>query len=167
MDCFKIEWTIPCRVTVAQDYVPTYLSGVYAICRTGTKIVKEIQYIGQTKDFPERLRDHTQGWSHGLTPNQMKYLSVCFGIIHPLQDSPSDDLTQEGIRNDVESLLINTIKPPGNAPQTKMGYKGRPILVINITTLKLIDKVMSSNHKLPELLVILEYGLISSFSSSF
>jgi hypothetical protein len=150
MECFRIDWTEPCPLDSANEFVPSYIAGVYAICRTDTKSHAEIWYIGQTRDFSQRMKQHRQQWSHILTPIQMNKLAVSFGTIHPIEGNPSD--STEEIRSDIESFLRNALTPKGNSAQTCKGYTGRAILVINTGKLSIIDKIMSINHDLLELL---------------
>jgi len=136
----------------ANEFIPSYIAGVYAICRTDTKARTEIWYIGKTKDFSQRMKKHRQEWSHVLTQSQMDKLTISFGTIYPIEKSPSDADVIEEMHSDIESFLRNTLQSLGNAAQTRKGYTGRAVLVINIGKLNAIDKIMSSNHDLLGLL---------------
>jgi hypothetical protein len=150
MELFKIEWTTPCSLDDADKYVPSDPSGVYAVCITDGKTPKQFQYIGQTGDVSQRTRQHTQEWAQGLTSTELKRRVVSFGTIEPLEVDSTKPF--EEFRRDVEKILLYTYKPQGNNLWFSRNYTREPILLINCGKFTLIDKVISSNHRVTKLL---------------
>jgi len=152
MDCFKIDWRGFYTAAEVRNQAESSGHGVYAIYETGkgkssTKTPK-LWYVGKAKQLGNRIRQHEQELSRlGKKGN------YCIGIIYFLKEGREhSNITPVQLGN-VESFLINSMKPEGNAASTKKGYyKGKPILAINVGKMKAFDGVMCNDSNLLSLL---------------
>jgi hypothetical protein len=153
MDLFKIEWSEFYLSETAHEHAPLGL-GVYAVGETRgkTRLVDKLWYIGKAQNIRQCIRKHKQEWSHAQSKETINRRCFCFGEIKPL----SGKRVSAQQLGDIESILINTYKPEGNDPQTKKGYVGKPILVINSSKFTTMNRVVCHD---PKLLTILAESL--------
>jgi hypothetical protein len=154
MQCFKIDWKGFYPLDTVCSELEARKSGVYAIYQISWGDIEYCQYIGKAQVFSERLQRHIRDYVH-LGQGNPNY-HVCLGIIHPFE---STHITPQQLR-DIESYLINIVKPKGNSPATKKGYKGKPILIINTGKTGSLSKVLCSQ---PDLLKLLKESLAPSW----
>jgi predicted GIY-YIG superfamily endonuclease len=148
IECFEIKWTGPYSLDTVQSRIEARDKGVYAVHKA-----REIFYIGKSSEFGKRLADHRREWKHALGEKGVSRLRVYTGVIHHYKSThPSQDITSKQTAN-VESFLINLIKPEGNPPSDKRGYKGlmSPIIV-NTGKALLLNKVLFHNTSIEKLL---------------
>jgi len=151
MDCFKIDWRGFYTATEVRNQAESSGHGVYAIFETGkgkspTRNPK-LWYVGKAKQLGNRIRQHEQELSRlGKKGN------YCIGIIYFLKEGREHSNITPAQLGNMESFLINSRKPDGNANSTKKGYKGKPILAINVGKMKAFDGVMCNDSNLLSLL---------------
>jgi hypothetical protein len=151
MECFKIEWKGFYIANDARNQAAASGNGVYAIYETGkgkssTRIPK-LWYIGKAKQLGNRIRQHEQALVRlGMKGN------YCIGIIYFLQDEREHSKITPVQLSNIESFLINARKPEGNNESTKKGYKGKPILTINVGKVGAFERTMCNDSNLLSLM---------------
>jgi hypothetical protein len=87
-------------------------------------------YIGQVYDqtFQERLRQHVRGDDVWRWVCRNLRHQATFKIGHV--DLPNGSRISRELVDDIESLLINALQPPGNL-QSTTNYHGRDLVILN------------------------------------
>jgi hypothetical protein len=153
MECFKIDWKGFYTANEARNQAVASGNGVYAIYETGkgksSSKTPKLWYVGKARQLGNRIRQHEQSLAHrGVKGN------YCIGIIYFLKDGRDHSRINSAQLGNVESFLINSRKPEGNADSTKKGYKGKPILTINIGKIGEFEGVMCNDSNLLSLLQV-------------
>jgi hypothetical protein len=153
IEVFKVEWTKVFPFDKALTQSASQEGGIYIMYKKGRSDIATLFYIGMSKDFQKRFGTHRNAASHMMTDADLKKCFVNFGIVTSFETSHlSHSFTTEQL-HDLESYLINEVKPIGNSDSTKKGYKGLPIVVFNTgTKSRHLNKVMSSCSDLVKLL---------------
>lgn len=149
MDCFKVDWGDFYLLETAHEHAPPSI-GIYAMFETRgkTHIIDRLLYMGKAKNIRERIRKHKHEWTHTQSNEVKNARCFCFGEIKPLIGR----LVSPNQLGDIESILINNLKPEGNDAQTKKGYVGKPILVISSGKHDSLRRVVCHDNKLLALL---------------
>jgi len=146
--CFEVEWTKLFPSSDAETQPEAERGGIYV------KVIgraKKIHYIGKSKELSKRSKRHRQDDRRSGISTARHYVS--FGIVHSFKGKERVRSCTPKQLTDIESYLINTVKPKGNGASTMRGYKGNPLIVINTgKVLKPIQKIMTSNPELSKLI---------------
>lgn len=152
IELLQIEWTRLYPFDKALNQPEAKEGGVYALYKSvgGNR---RLHYVGKCKDFSARVGSHRQSTAHILSETERKRCYVSFGLISSFEKSRmSSDILPEQLRN-TESFLINELRPVGNDPSTKKGYKGKPIIIINKGKFtRPFKRVMTHNPELVKLI---------------
>jgi hypothetical protein len=147
--CFEVEWTKLFPYDEAETRPEAEKSGIYA------KVIgkaKMIHYIGKSETLSRRSGEHRRADRRSGILTKKHYIS--FGIIYSFGGREKTRGCMPEQLNDIESYLVNTVKPKGNAPLTMRGYKRKPLIIVNTgKVLKPIQKIMTSNPELAKLIV--------------
>jgi len=151
IEIFQIDWFAPVRFDKALTQTVAQQGGIYIMY-----VGKILQYVGKSQDFYKRFGTHRNSASHLMTDAQIKKCFIGFGLISYYDKTRmSQNISSEQLK-DVESYLINELKPKGNDTSTKKGYKGQPIVIFNAGKRVSLDKAMSN---CPDLIKIMKSNL--------
>jgi len=150
IDCYKIEWTKPFSFKEAIARPEARQLGIYIIYRT-INSKKKLWYIGKSQEVGRRIGEHQKGASH-TGDKDINKVSYSFGTIYSLSGSITTAVITPTQLHEVESFLINKLKPKGNGDSTKIRYKGTSLIVINTGKLVYLEKIMAHNEDLLKLI---------------
>ena len=150
IECFEIRWTklFPLEEVANQSEIDN--KGIY-IRFVVTRGNKTPHYLGKSTDFRRRTSYHRQATAHLGT--DIKRYHISLGVVYSFEKNEMMLGCEPKQLKDIEDYLRNKLHLKGNDQSTLKGYSGNPIIIINTGTVpKLLQKVMSPNSKLLELL---------------